>query len=155
MKSDLGLQHAQVATWSDYKHQNTLKNISWNCAFRLYNILSHCYGGMASDEYIVLDSGILDLLERDNHVIAERGFQIKEDLLLKFCNLPRPHAKSQFTEDEVKTTREVAKLRIHVERAINRMKTFRIIKSVLLITLLHNADDIMLSFVALCNSLIR
>ena len=73
--------------------------------------LSDCYGGRASDKYIVLDSGFLDLIERDDYVMAGRGFQIKEDLLMKFCSIlipPGARAKSQFTEKEVRKTKEVA-----------------------------------------------
>ena len=86
--------------------------------------------------------------------MADRGFQIKEELLLKFCSLavpPGARAKSQFTGKEVKDTKEIANLRIHVEQAINRIKTFRILISVLPISILHHADDLVLSCSALCN----
>ena len=38
--------------------------------------LSSCYVGGASDRFINEDSGFNDLLERDDVVMADRGFQI-------------------------------------------------------------------------------
>ena len=77
--------------------------------------------------------------------LADRGFQMKEELMLKFCTLSVPsgaRVKAQMTTAECKTTKDVANLRIHVERAINRIKTFRVLKSILPITILHNIDNI-------------
>ena len=102
----------------------------------------------------MLDSGFLELLERDDQVMADRGFQITEDLLLKFCSLavpPGARTKTQFSEKEVAKTKQIANLRIHVERAINRIKTYRILKSPLPLTMLHCVDDIIKSCAALSN----
>ena len=52
---------------------------------------------------------------------------------------------------ECKKTREIANLRSHVERAIDRMKSFRILKNTFPLTLLPLADDIVRSCAALCN----
>jgi len=87
-----------------------------------------------------------------DEVMTDRGFQIMEELLLNFCTLsvpPGARLKSQMTSAEVKKTKDVANLRIHVERAINRIKTFRIFKFVLPITMLHHCDDIILEHVQL------
>ena len=57
--------------------------------------------------------------------MADRGFQIQEDLLLHFCSLQvtaGAQTKSQMTKKWVKTTKEISNLRIHVERAINMIK---------------------------------
>ncbi|XP_047135290.1 uncharacterized protein LOC124812536 [Hydra vulgaris] len=116
--------------------------------------LSKCYGGRASDKFITSDSGFYDLLERDDEVMADRGFQIREELLFRYCSLsvpPGARVKSQMTASECKKTTDVANLRIHIERAINRIKTFRILKNVLPISMLHHMDDIILSCAALCN----
>ena len=78
-------------------------------------------------KFITKDSGFYDLLERDNVVMTDRGFQIQEDLLLHFCNVqvpPGEWTKSQITKREVQKTKEFANLRIHVERAINRIKNY-------------------------------
>ena len=52
--------------------------------------LSDCYDSRALDKYITKDSGFYNLLERGNEVIADRGFQIKEELLLHFWSLEVP-----------------------------------------------------------------
>ena len=77
--------------------------------------------------------------------MADNSFQIKKELMLKIYTLnvqPGARVKAQMTTTECKTTKDVANLRIHVELAINRIKTFRILKSILPITILHNIDDI-------------
>ena len=97
---------------------------------------------------------IYDLLERDDEVMADRGFQIQEDLLLHFRRLIVPRSarvKSQMTKSEVKKTKEEEKLRIHVEIAINRIQFFRILKGPILVTMLQHVDDITLTCAALCN----
>ena len=64
--------------------------------------------------------------------MADRGFQIKEELLLHFCSLeipPGARIKSQMTSAEGRKTKDVASLRIHVERTINCIKSFRILNT--------------------------
>ena len=75
--------------------------------------------GRASDRYIEKDSGFYDLVEREDMVMADRGFQIHGELLLRFCCLqvsPGARAKSQMTTDECKKTKDIANLRIHVKK---------------------------------------
>ena len=76
-----------------------------------------------------------------------RGFQIKEELLLRFCRLKIAQGvpmKSQMNSADLKKTKDVANLRIHVEPAINRIKNFRILKSTLPFSLLQHINDILL-----------
>ena len=144
----------QAQTWSDYKSHNTIKFLIGIAPTGYITFLSDCYSGRASDKHICNDSGFFDLLERGDEIMADRGFQITEELLLRFCSLsvpPGARTKAQMTEEECKKTTDIANLRIHVERAINRIKTFRILKSVLPITMLHHADDIVHTCAALCN----
>ena len=92
---------------------------------------SSCYGGRASDKFIIRDSGFYDLLERDDEVMVDKGFQIQQDLLLHICRLvvlSGARVKHQIIKPEAKKTKKVANLRIHVERAINRITIFRILK---------------------------
>ena len=122
-----------------HKHHNTFKILVGITPTGFISFPSYCYAGRASDKFITRDSGFYDLLERDDEVMADRGFQIQENLLLHFCRLvvpPGTRVKSQMTKSEVKKTKEVANLRIHVERAINRIKFFRILKGNIPVTMI-------------------
>ena len=52
---------------------------------------------------------------------------------------------------KVQKTKETTNLRIHVERAINRIKNYRILKGTLPITMMQHVDEIVLVCAALCN----
>ncbi len=142
----------QAATWSDYKKHNTVKFLIAISPTGYIMFLSDCYGGRTSDQYICQNSTFYNKLEYGDEIMANQGFQMKEDLLHHYCTLsihPGTCAKSQMTANECKTTKEVANLCIH--RAINRLKTFRILKNILPLTLLPYVDDIVHTCATLCN----
>ena len=125
----------QACTWSEYKHHNTIKFLVGISPTGYITFLSDCYGGRASDRYIAKGSGFYDLLEREDMVMDDRGFQIKEELLLRFCRLqvpPGARAKCQMTTDECNKTKDIVCLRIHVEKAINRINFFEYRKGLFL-----------------------
>ena len=144
----------KACTWSNYKHHNTAKilvSITPNGAF---NFVSQAWGGRTSDVYLTNESGFYEMLEPYDEVMADRGFTITEDLLLKNSRLHIPPGKrgqEQLSKQEVTKTKTIANLRIFVEQAIRRLKTFRIIKHELPVSLLSNIDDIITVFASLCN----
>ena len=94
---------------------------------------SELYTGSISDKELVVQSGVLDYIEEGNDIMADRGF-ITDDLLSeKNATLNMPpfkNGKAQLSKSEVVASRQIASLRIHVERAIGRMKHYRILSSV-------------------------
>ena len=75
-------------------------------------------------------------------------------MLLHRANLFIPSGKrgqEQFTKADVQKTKTVANLRIFIEKALRRLKTFRIIKNELPISLIGNLDNIIIVCVVLCN----
>lgn len=104
-----------------------------------FNFLSKAWGGRTSDVHLTRESSFYDIIEPRDEVMADRGFTIAEDLLIRRSRLHIPPGKrgqEQFTKDEVAKTKEIANLRIFVEQAIRRLKTFRLIKHELPISLL-------------------
>ena len=71
----------QYATWSEYKHHNTVKFLVGITPSGFISFLSDCYGGKRTDKFITLDSGFYENLERDDEIMADRGFQIRDELL--------------------------------------------------------------------------
>ena len=89
-------------------------------------------------------------------IMADRGFTIKEDLIVQGATLEIPPSSSgleQMTREKVKTAKKIVNARIHVERAIGRMKGFYILKNILPITLVPLIDDILVVCAGLCNLL--
>ena len=74
------------------------------------------YAGSTSDKELTRCSGILDLLEQGDSVMADRGFDIQDDLTLRGVRLNIPpflKGKSQLTESELVETRRIASIRFH------------------------------------------
>ncbi|XP_071124261.1 uncharacterized protein [Mytilus edulis] len=112
---------AQRQTWSSYKHRNTYKALIG---------IAPLYGGAASDKFIINDCGILDYIEPDDNVMADRGFEIADELSRKGASLDIPPFRNgnfQLSAQQVEVTRRIAEVRIHVERAIQRIKTCHIL----------------------------
>ena len=88
--------------------------------------------------------------------MADRGFTIKEDLMVRGATLEIPPPSSgleQMSKDKVIVTKKIANARIHVERAISRMKVFSILRKTLPITLVPLIDDILVVCAGISNLL--
>ena len=124
--SDLALQSV---TWSNYKSHNTLKGLIGISPFGCVTFVSELWAGSISDVELTEKSGLLDLLEAGDCVMADKGFTISDLLAQRgvTLNIPPFMQNGKLSEGDVKLTRSIATLRIHVERAIERIKNFRII----------------------------
>ncbi|XP_006819862.1 uncharacterized protein LOC102808184 [Saccoglossus kowalevskii] len=135
---------AQSQTWSNYKHHNTFKalvGISPNGAVTFFSDL---YGGRISDKEITKKSGLCEILESGDNVMADRGFEIK-GILPAGVDLNIPPFKgtrAQLTAREVQDTMDIASVRIHVERAIGRIKNYHILDGVIPLTLAKVTNQI-------------
>ena len=144
----------RASTWSDYKHHNTAKILASIAPNGAFNFISETWGGRTSDVHLTRESKFYNILQPYDAVMADRGFTIAEDLLLHRADLfipPGKRGQEQFTKADVQKTNTIANLRIFVEQAIRRLKTFRIIKNELPISLIGNLDSIVIVCAALCN----
>ena len=77
--------------------------------------------------------------------MADRGFEIQDPLTSKkvYLNIPPfMRSKDQLNPDEEDETREIASVRIHVERAIKRVKNFNILKQIIPNSMAEDVDKI-------------
>lgn len=147
----LGLQ---VDTWSDYKRHNTAKYLVAIAPNGMISFLSDGWGGRVSDKHIVNESGFLNLIDPGDVILADRGFTIHSELLMRQAKLEIPPPSSGWDQQvaiDITKTKKIANARIHVERAIGRLKWFAILKNIVPITLVPILDDIVLVCAALCN----
>ncbi|CAB4005346.1 Hypothetical predicted protein, partial [Paramuricea clavata] len=145
LRSSMRAKHpADSATFSSYKNHNTAKGLIGISASGYPSFVSSLYAGRTSDKKITKDRGILDLLEPGDQVMADRGFEIESDLPSGVTlNIPPfLDGKDQLSLEEELTTRKIASVRVHVERAIARIKNYRILHQVVPITLAKDLDKI-------------
>ena len=121
--------HLNGELFSNYKHHTTLKGVIGISPGGAITFISQLYTGSISDREIVVRSGLLDLpLDENDSIMADKGFTI-QDLLPLGVSLNIPPflgSSSQMPAEDVILTPEIASLRIHVERAINKIKNFHI-----------------------------
>lgn len=121
----------QRLTYSSYKHQNTLKGLIGVAPNGVITFVSDLYPGSLSDKKIVKDSGIMTKMDVGDLILADKGFLIKDLLPTGVClNIPPFLTTSQFTPQQVIQTKTIARARIHVERAIRRLKCYSILDSI-------------------------
>ena len=117
----------QSLTYSSYKHHNTFKALVGISPTGAVAFISELYAGSVSDQALTRESGVLDLVMPGDTVMADKGFDIAYDVLVHGAklNIP-PFVKNhqQLSKKNVIITRKIASLRIHVERAIGRGKSY-------------------------------
>jgi len=119
---------SQNVMYSSYKHRITLKGLIGIAPNGTVTYASKLYPGKTSDKELVEHCKILEVCEPGDQVLADKGFLILP-LLPRGVTLNIPPFKEapQFTPEQVVKTISVARSRIHVERAIQRVKLFQIL----------------------------
>ena len=141
-------------SYSTYKSHTTLKCLLGVDPKGGVMFISQLYEGSISDKQIVERSGFLEVLrqkviageiKKGDSIMADKGFDIQNDLkkLDLQLNIP-PFLKDKvgFEEDDVIKTQTIAKHRIHVERAICKIRRFRIFHSVIPVSMFGTINQI-------------
>ena len=122
----------QQLTFSNYKNHNTLKALIGITPSGVISFVSDLFGGCISDRELTIQSEFLDKLEPGDSIMADKGFLITDllDPLGVSLNIPPMKRTNQLSEDELIETRRIASARIHVERAIGRVKNYHILTDI-------------------------
>lgn len=87
--------------------------------------ISSAWGGRVSDKVIAQQCGFLDLIDPGDVILANRGFNIHDDIAVRGGRLEIPaftKGKKQLSREEVEQSRQLSRVRIHVERVIGRLR---------------------------------
>ena len=134
--------------FSSYKNHTTLKGLIGLSPAGHITFISELYTGSISDRDITTRTGFLDLpFDANDSIMADKGFTI-EDLLPVGVSL---NSSAQMPAADVVKTQEIASLRIHVERAINKINNFRIWESVIPLSLIDLPNQMWTVCAHLCN----
>lgn len=120
----------QSQSYSNYKSRNTLKGLVACTPSGQIGFVSQLYTGNISDRELMIRSGFLSMPHtRGAMWLVDKGFLIQDlaDPLGVTVNMPAfVGSKSQMSAQDVFQTQMVASERIHIERAINKIKNFHI-----------------------------
>ncbi|XP_048249289.1 uncharacterized protein LOC125371546 isoform X1 [Haliotis rufescens] len=133
--------------FSHYKTHTTMKALIGIAPHGPITFISSLYEGCISDKEITKQSGLLSLLEVGDGVMADKGFLIDDLLHSTGAHLIIPPFLSksndyQFTRKDVENTQEISRLRIHVERAIRRVKEYHIFDGIIPLTIVGSVNQI-------------
>lgn len=125
-----GLPIAQQITFSTYKNRNTIKALIGIAPSGLITYVSPCYGGSASDRQIIERSEILQKFDYNDEIMVDKGLNV-QDIFISHgvkVNMPAFFKKgNQIGPDTLRETRKIASKRVHVERVIGQLKTYKIL----------------------------
>lgn len=145
---------AQQASFSTYKNRNTVKVEVGASPAGLISHISSAYGGSASDRQIVERSGLIDKCQAGDSVMADRGFNVQDLFAPKGVSVNIPSfmkGRSQLPGITVIKDRQLSSKRVHIERLIGLMKTYKILSQVLNSSYVTNASEIVGVCCMLCN----
>ena len=136
---------ARAATWSSYKHHNTVKFLIGITPQGVVSYISKAWGGRVSDKYLTENCGILNKLLPGDIVLADRGFDIADSVGMYQAKLHLPaftRGKNQLSALEVEESRSIANVRIHVERVIGNVRQkYSILKGTIPLNFLSVRED--------------
>ncbi|KAJ8019344.1 hypothetical protein HOLleu_42105 [Holothuria leucospilota] len=127
----------RAQTYSNYKSHNTYKALYCIAPNGFVMYVSKLFGGRASVYYVFIshNSGFGSHLLPGDEVLADRGFTIENILpvgvKLSIPAFTKGNKDRCLPEENVASTRRIANVRIHVERAIRRLKCFKILANVI------------------------
>ena len=153
---------ARAQTYCSYKHHNTVKILLGITPQGTISFVSEPWGGRTSDVYLTENSGVLKNLIPGDVVMADRGFTIGDSVGLYCAELKIPHfrrGKTQLDKKEIDGTRDLASVRIHVQRVIGLLRNkYTILQKILPIKMIMKKSDgtctlsdILIICSALCN----
>lgn len=144
----------QQLTFSNYKNKNTIKCLIGIAPNGGISFISDAWGGSISDKEIFLNSNMLELFDKGDAILADRGFIIRKEIEARGCQLYTPHflkAKIQFNIIERKDNKKISRHRVHVERAILRIKCFKYFANTIPISTLHSFNKLIYIIAFLTN----
>jgi len=86
--------------------------------------------------------------------LADHGIQIDDEFLTAGAHLlvfMQTQKNKPMTEAEFEYTRQIIRWRIHVERAIERLKIFKLLKKRIPINILASIDETVFACARMCN----
>ena len=121
---------AQRSTFSTYKNGNTVKVLIGCSPGGLISYVSPAYGGSVSDRQVVERSNLPDMCQPKDSIMADKGFNVQDLFAANDITVNIPTfftKKNRMSGKQVLADRKISSKRVHVERVIGLMKSYKIL----------------------------
>ena len=111
----------QCATWSEYKHHNTVKFLICVAPNSGITFILKAYTGRLSDKKIILESDFLDHIPQFITIMADKYFNLIDECTARNIYFELPPCKrgiTQMTPAQFSKTSSIANVRILVDQVI-------------------------------------
>lgn len=132
----------QSEMYSTYKSHCTMKALVGIAPHGAVTFISELYGGSVSDKEIFKQSGIAELLTEGMAVMVDKGFLISDCCKCKVYCPPFLSKQTQMPAYQVKETQAIARLRVHVERVIRRIKENKLFDGTMTLSHAYNINEL-------------
>ncbi|CAC5419576.1 unnamed protein product [Mytilus coruscus] len=131
--------------YSSYKSSHTWKGLVGIAPHGALTFVSSLYTGSMSDVEITKLCGLIELLESGDSIMADKGFVLNKVLDGTGITVNTPPflmSHGQFSRQEVEETQTIAKLRIHIERHIRRVKEYHLFDSIIPLSMVGTINQL-------------
>jgi hypothetical protein len=146
----------RVKMYSHYKLRFTVKYLVACAPSGEITFFSRGFGGRVTDNELTVRSGFIQLVQPDDSLMADKTFPSIEACLneagglLVMPSFKKGQKHFQFSTGQNRDAYQIAKVRIHVERVIERMKRFQTLDYVRA-EMRDHFDDVLVIVSAICN----
>ncbi|KAK3916958.1 putative transposase for insertion sequence element IS702 [Frankliniella fusca] len=145
----------RIKLYSHYKKNFTAKVMMVCTPSGLVSLCSGAFGGRASDKVVTQATGVYGLCDPGDGLMVDKGFDIDkecQDSLLALIRPPLMRSKTKkFSRAESVQCAKIARARVHVERVIQRVREYHILKFKVPWNICPYLDDIVVIVCALVN----
>lgn len=136
---------SQSACYSSYKSKPTMKALIGITPSGVLAFVSDFFPGSTSEKEITQMTGLLNELEHGDEIMADKRLNIQDELASVGVSLVIPaflKGKTRFSMQETTKNKAIASVRIHVERMIERLKSWYILDRKITISMAPFASDV-------------
>lgn len=138
--------NCRSSSYSGYKQSDTTKFLICITPGGLISYVSNGYSGNSTDKFIFNNENLINQFDSGDTIIVNKGFLIEEETKAKGIKIIRPTSfqsnQMQLNEADVITNTKIAVVRVHVERAIEKMTMFAMLSGSVDYNVLPCVDDI-------------
>ncbi|CAM4275411.1 unnamed protein product [Leuciscus chuanchicus] len=134
------LLHSEV--YSPYKSHTTFKAMIGIAPHGPITFVSPLYAGSMSDRDIFKQSGIAKLLTPKMAIMVDKGFLVDNLFPGKVYRPAFLARNKQMAKEDVQQTQSIARVRVHVERCIRRVKENKLFDKVIPLSVCGSIDQL-------------